>query len=190
MLLGNTQDCINLPILEQEYQHFNPTSHPFKRTVWIFCTAECDQDDGHTSALQTSSCFGISSGADALIMCILWDRRWTRGNVWSPAHRDASNRRLLCVPLLSGPWCGAHGNGMQRHRSVTVEKGGPVEGLFEQITASACPDYTDSGELIFSEKQCSFHLSTSGLKTYATSSFISWNKPVCSDISFLIESSI
>lgn len=177
-LLGNNQDCINSPILEQEYQNLNPTLQPFVRSVWIFRTAECVQDDGHTSALQTSSCFGISSGADALIMCILWDRRWTRGNVWSPAHHGASNRRSLCVSLLSGPWCGAHGNGMQRHHSVTVEKGGPAEGLFEQITASVCPGYIDPGELIFSDKQCRRRLSTNGLKTYSTSSLISRNKSV------------
>lgn len=128
------------------YQYFHPQSYPFNTCVWMNCHAECDQDDGRTSALQTSSCFGISSGADALIMCILWYRRWTQDNVWSLTRGSASNSGLLCGPLLSGPWCGDHGNGMQRRRSVTVEKRGTVEGLFEHN--SLCLSRLYSGELI------------------------------------------
>lgn len=141
MLLGNdskgTQECINsvigsrAPILSNNFSL--PPLHLLKRTVLLFCIRIMDSQVlfKHPVALESA----VEQTGDGE------DRRWTQGNVWSPARCGASNR-LLCVPLLSGPWCGAHGNGMQRHSSRRAEKRGTAEELFVQITASIlCPGY-------------------------------------------------
>lgn len=58
----------------------------------------CEQDYGQTSFKHPGA---LQAAADALIIGILWNRRWTQ--VWSLAHHGANNRMLLSVPLLSRP---------------------------------------------------------------------------------------
>lgn len=102
---------------------------------------------------------------------LLWNKQWSRCSNYehivrqemnagqrliTTGHSGASSRRLLCVRLLSGPWCSCHGHCMQRHHSVTAEKRGLMKGLYELITVPIGPGFPDSNELIL-KKYKEFH---------------------------------
>lgn len=90
--------------------------------VWqIFSMAGFIQYDRHIK--QKCSCF------ESAVRQMHWLCAYCEtASVWSITRHCASNR-LLCFPLLSGPWCGAHGNSMQRRHPVAVKDGSTVEGL-------------------------------------------------------------
>lgn len=86
-----------------------------------FCTARFTWYDRHIK--QKCGCF------ESAVRQMHWLCAYCEtASVWSITCHCASNR-LLCFPLLSGPWCGAHGNGMQRRHPVAVKDGSTVEGL-------------------------------------------------------------